>query len=148
MSTEQRECENLYPERQSTADTAADARDSETATGERVPPNSVLSPVLGATQAPPCRRVDDQLVLFLRLLADRVERRELSRSQLLRTSEFFMSYLFHNELDKNMPQGEGDERGNAGSSSDFQKFMSLGWYVYTFLLPHDGSENGAAEETE
>lgn len=61
------------------------------------------------------------LSTFLRVLADSIDKNKLSKSNLQKISEFYMSYLFLNKVKKS-------------SEKEFQKFLFLGWYVYKNLL--------------
>jgi len=65
--------------------------------------------------------VKQELVPFLRDLANSLEENKLNNTQLLQISEFFMSFSFKKD------QGEY-------SSEELIKFLSLGWYIYTHLL--------------
>ena len=73
---------------------------------------------------------DNQLVPFLRNLADSIETDKLSSEQLHCISDFFMSYkLLDTEDKKNLETDEGDF-----DSMDVVKFITLGWYIYKVLL--------------
>ena len=65
------------------------------------------------------------LVPFLRKLADSIENKTLTNEQLFKVGEFFMSFLFHQELLKGYV--DGDEK-------EFFKFLTLGWWVYKNVL--------------
>lgn len=69
------------------------------------------------------------LAVFLSDLADRVERQELSTSQLQRVSEFYMSYT-------NL-----QEDSEVNTRENLMKFYILGWYIYTQLLRQQPGEN-------
>lgn len=62
-----------------------------------------------------------KLVLFLKNLANSVEQDSLDNKQLANVSEFYMSWKF---------------KRNTGeySSQELIKYLSLGWYIYTYLL--------------
>ena len=65
------------------------------------------------------------LVPFLRKLADSIENKTLSDEQIFKVGEFFMSFLFHQELLKGA-MNEDDR--------EFFKFLTLGWWVYKNVL--------------
>ena len=57
---------------------------------------------------------------FLREIADKMDNNELSEVEQRRVSEFYMRYKFQREVETE------DEQ--------LEKYLSLGWYVYTQLL--------------
>lgn len=67
------------------------------------------------------------LVPFLRTLADKVENNEVSKKQLQQVGEFFMTFLFQNQ---SVQRGEDTN----DDTEEFKKFISLGWYIYTFII--------------
>lgn len=74
---------------------------------------------------------DDLLPPFLRTLAERIEQKQLGNEQLRRVGEFFMSYLFEEQV-------ELDNKGYEESvdvDKDFKKFLVLGWYAYSHIIP-------------
>lgn len=86
----------------------------------------------------------DELIPFLRKLADSLEKKELAPQQLKSICDFFMSYQFQEQAFKDF-----DDSGNDGevtfSQQDLIKFVSLGWYVYQFLLKETSLNNGLEE---
>lgn len=78
----------------------------------------------------------DELIPFLRKLADAIENRELAQPQLQSIGEFFMSYQFQEQAWKDTAGAIVDEEYNF-SQKDLIKFVSLGWYVYQVLLRQD-----------
>jgi len=69
--------------------------------------------------------LNNNLVTFLRKLADSMEKNELSPEQTKKIGEFFMAYQ--------MGEHE-DEHEDEDEDSDFMKFITLGWYVYRMVL--------------
>lgn len=86
-------------------------------------------------------KVRKDVVKFLRDLATRLESDTLSPEASLQISEFYMKYNFINDLFENIQTLETGKVSN----NDILKFMSLGWYVYNHLLPHD---KGVEEKRE
>jgi hypothetical protein len=62
------------------------------------------------------------LTTFLRTLATDIENGKLPDDKLQQVGEFFMTFLFLQDLEKNKK-----------SDKDFLKFMTMGWYVYNNL---------------
>ena len=78
----------------------------------------------------------DELIPFLRKLADAIENRDLSQPQLQSIGEFFMSYQFQEQALKDGEDTIVKDEYNF-SQKDLIKFVSLGWYVYQVLLRQD-----------
>lgn len=74
---------------------------------------------------------DKKLVPFLRQLADYIETSQLTPEQLQQVGEFYMSYKVRNEI-------TDTEEIDA---MDFVRFLTLGLYIYKFLLNEDGILN-------
>ena len=70
--------------------------------------------------------INTGMVLFLRDLANSVESEKITPDQLKRIGEFYMSYQFCENTDK-------DDDDNF-SGQEFLKFLFLGWYVYRNIL--------------
>ena len=64
------------------------------------------------------KEIRKNIAVFLRDLANKLENDEVSEKSQQAISEFFMKFLFIDEISK----VEEDE---------MMKFLSLGWYVYT-----------------
>jgi hypothetical protein len=74
---------------------------------------------------------DAELAPFLRELADSIESsRELPKDQLKYIGEFFMSYKFHEKRNGWKKEEVEEEVGEM----DVVKFLTLGWYIYKFIL--------------
>lgn len=73
---------------------------------------------------------EDSLVVFLRDLANSIERDELIPKQLQSIGDFFMSYKFQEQAIK-----DGDVHLNESflDRENFIKFLIMGWYVYGML---------------
>jgi len=74
---------------------------------------------------------------FLRNLANDIEEQSLSNLQLQRVGEFYMSYLFAEQVLDDRKKGERKSRkrrDNMHSNDDFAKFISLGYYVYNHIV--------------
>lgn len=69
-----------------------------------------------------------QLINFLRNLANDIENNNIENENLLKTSQFMMNFQFQNQQ---------DEQSDDYSRDDMIKFLSLGWYIYTQLLNQD-----------
>lgn len=81
----------------------------------------------------------DRLIPFLRGLADSIENRQLIPTQLQSIGEFFMSYKFQEQAEKDSYASENqasqdNTESNDFSSEDLVKFVCLGWYIYCCLL--------------
>lgn len=77
---------------------------------------------------PKRRTSNDPTVLmstFLRKLAKKIEKGELTDPELFKVCEFFVSYLFNQEM--NTLQEQDDK--------EFWKFITLGWWVYKYIIP-------------
>ena len=68
---------------------------------------------------------DRKLAPFLRNLADSLEHGSLTSSEKQRIGEFYMSYLFKDQIEKDV-RGDSDEL----SPEDFVRFVTIGWYIY------------------
>jgi hypothetical protein len=55
---------------------------------------------------------------FLRILANKIDRKELDNRTLRKITELYIEYLF---------------RINKTSKKDFQKYLFMGWYIYSNL---------------
>ncbi len=81
------------------------------------------------------------LTLFLRQLADLVENDKMNGSQMRCIGEFYMSYLFKEELKRE--SGTTRKRTtncnhmSSHSKKEMQKFIFLGWYVYNKILNNE-----------
>ena len=69
-----------------------------------------------------------QLINFLRNLANDIENNNIEDENLLKISQFMMNFQFQNQQ---------DEQSDDYSRDDMVKFLSLGWYIYTQLLNQD-----------
>ncbi len=69
----------------------------------------------------------DNLIEFLKSLTKSLEKNELDDTKISRISEFFMSYNFQDQTTTDEDEEFQDE--------ELVKFLSLGWYVYTHLIP-------------
>lgn len=72
---------------------------------------------------------DEQLAPFLRQLADSIENNQLSSDQIQQIGEFFMSYKLRNQSEEN--------NSEINNPSEFIKFLTLGMYIYRFVLNRD-----------
>ena len=69
--------------------------------------------------------MDENIIIFLRELASLVEEKKIPDTKLKLIGEFYMSYNFHSEINKE--DNDIDEK-------DFIKFLVMGWYIYCILL--------------
>jgi hypothetical protein len=78
---------------------------------------------------------DAKLVIFLRNLADSIDKKELVPRQLHSISEFFMKYQFQQQAilanDDSLP------KTNQTGRYELCKFIVFGWYVYCCILTKD-----------
>jgi hypothetical protein len=74
---------------------------------------------------------DDNLIKFLRDLADSVENEEILPAQKRSVGEFLMSYQF---LDQMVIDNSETETDINFSKHDMIKFITLGWFVYCMML--------------
>lgn len=65
------------------------------------------------------------IVVFLKKLVDDIENKKLSDEDLIYVSDFYMSYKAKTEKQIDY------------SDREFIKFFTLGWYVYTHLIPEN-----------
>lgn len=72
-----------------------------------------------------------ELIKFLRELADGLEKEEIEEKEQSYISEFFMKYKFMDGIMQMMNQEDKDK-------DEIIKYFSLGWYIYTFLLKKTG----------
>lgn len=72
--------------------------------------------------------MERDIISFLRETANQLEQGKLTEEQKLRVSEFFISSSFHESLPH--------------ENSELLKFLSLGFYIYTFMLssPSDAKD--------
>lgn len=76
---------------------------------------------------------DEKLAPFLRQLADSIESAQLTPEQMQQVGEFYMSYKVHNEMT--------DISTEEMDAMDFTRFVTLGLYIYKFILNKDGTIN-------
>ena len=81
--------------------------------------------------------LDDQIVTFLRRLANSMERKQLKTEQMKRVGEFFMSYHFWENADRDVERTETEKEDDEFSYEEFMKFLFLGWYVYCVILKNE-----------
>lgn len=76
---------------------------------------------------------DANLIIFLRNLADSIEKGNLLPKQLQRIGEFFMAYQFQEQAIKDRDvTGENIEQ--QFSKKDLMKFIVMGWHIYSCIL--------------
>jgi hypothetical protein len=74
------------------------------------------------------QNTSEQLVPFLRNLANLVEKKQLLPEQLQSIGEFFMAYQFKSDTKQDLnPKVKFAHK-------DLMKFITLGWYVYCHIL--------------
>lgn len=76
-----------------------------------------------------------RLIPFLRNLADSIEKGDILPTELKRIGEFFMSYQFQKQADRDLQTTESSN--SEFSREDMVKFLVLGWYIYQVLLVND-----------
>lgn len=80
------------------------------------------------------------LIVFLRELAELVERDKISGSQLRCIGEFYMSYLFKEEVRRDnygTSRTRSCKNRSSHSKKEMEKFIFLGWYVYNKILNNE-----------
>jgi hypothetical protein len=82
--------------------------------------------------------MNQELLTFLKNLTGALERGELCQRQLSKLGEFFLSYQFQEQVQKDIQTTEQDQNSTKEQEeytrSEMIKFLSLGWYVYQVLL--------------
>jgi hypothetical protein len=71
---------------------------------------------------------ENQLISFLRDLANNVKEKKLNNEQLDNIGDFFMSYQFQEQARKDNDESELADVHY--TSSELLKFMSMGLYIY------------------
>jgi hypothetical protein len=79
---------------------------------------------------------DDQLIPFLRELANSIELKQLHSDQLKKVGEFYMSYKLN---------VEGDNCDNDLEEMDIIKFLTMGWYMYKHILSSSSVETNSTD---
>jgi hypothetical protein len=82
---------------------------------------------------------DEQLVPFLRELADSLESKKLEKDQLKCIGEFFMSYKFYEK--RNGWKEEEEDEDEDEEEFDVVKFITMGWWIYTQILKDEKADN-------
>lgn len=78
---------------------------------------------------------NEQLIPFLRNLADSIEQKTILPNQLQSIGEFFMKYTFEEEVRKdNLSTSENDIFEDEFEREDLIKFLTLGWFIYCIIL--------------
>jgi len=85
---------------------------------------------------------DTQLITFLRQLADSIESEQIHQEQLKRIGEFYMSYIFQEELVNN----NKDNSNKEFEDMDVIKFITLGWWIYNHLNDEGDNDEGDNDE--
>ena len=74
---------------------------------------------------------NERLIIFLRNLADAIEKGELVPRQLQSIGEFFMAYQFQEVANEDpFKQQETEEF----DQEELIKFLIIGWYIYRIIL--------------
>lgn len=69
--------------------------------------------------------------IFLKNLSESVKNDKLSAKQLQLVGEFYLSYSFQSDIEI---ERENDKESDCVDNDELIKFLSLGWYMYTFLI--------------
>jgi len=69
---------------------------------------------------------DQELILFLRDIANSIENNDINPDDKQRVGEFFMQYKFKNMIN--------DINSTDIEEKDMIKFLVLGWYIYCVML--------------
>lgn len=83
----------------------------------------------------------EELIPFLRGLADSIENNNLLPTQLQHIGEFFMSYKFQEDNQNVYKDEEFD-------TNDVVKFLTLGWYIYRIILDKQENEENPVTSTD
>jgi len=73
---------------------------------------------------------NDDIANFLINLSGDVRNNKLDAKQLQLVGEFYMNYSFN----ENIRAEETNQSGEVVDQNELIKFLSLGWYMYTFLI--------------
>ena len=71
----------------------------------------------------------DKIISFLKSVISLLERDECSSGQYKAITEFYISFFFQHMLDNNNKNEDINY-----TEKELQSFLSLGWYIYSFLL--------------
>ena len=69
---------------------------------------------------------NENLIIFLRTLADSLESKTLEDNKIQLVGEFYMKYQFHDFSTDNTVEKINEE--------DLKTFIFLGWFIYCFIL--------------
>jgi hypothetical protein len=87
--------------------------------------------------------VRSDIVTFLRGLADSLEKKTLDSTVEKQVSEFFLRFNFGASLFDNLESTEDNENV---TDNELVKFLSLGWYVYTQMVPRPDDHESPKED--
>lgn len=77
---------------------------------------------------------NDNLVPFLRGIADDIENKTILLKQLNKVHEFFISYKFQEQAIKDNDQTLNNDEKRKFNKEDFFKFLILGWHIYCCII--------------
>lgn len=69
--------------------------------------------------------MENELISFLNNLIKDIENKKMSKDNLKKIGEFYMSYKFNPICEEN------------NFSKEDLKFFTLGWYIYTYILSNN-----------
>lgn len=86
--------------------------------------------------------INEQLVNFLRALANAIESNKILPKRLHHIGEFFMAYQFQEQVEKD--NNVRDEKDF--DPEDVMRFIVLGWYVYRIILRNEQLPSSSAPD--
>ena len=93
----------------------------------------------------PLDNPDQKLVPFLREIANQIESEELAPELLQSVGEFYMSYTMQQAISHDI---EASENNGEFNTMDAIKFITLGWYIYTFILATERDNRTEQDKSE
>jgi hypothetical protein len=82
---------------------------------------------------------NEDIANFLSDLSKNVQNNKLDAKQLQLVGEFYLNYLFNEDIrieenEEINTKNESDNDSECVDQNELVKFLSLGWYMYTFLI--------------
>lgn len=75
---------------------------------------------------------NEDIAKFLSDLSEDVRNEKLDASQIQLVGEFYLNYLFNNDIRPSEPTTP--DSSDCVDNNELIKFLSLGWYIYTFMV--------------
>lgn len=87
---------------------------------------------------------NEDIANFLSELSKLVREDRLNEKQIQLIGEFYLNYLFNSDIEVDDEEHDKREEGDV-DKNELMKFLSLGWYMYTFLIKNKSSEEEKEE---